>query len=40
VFWRIEVPLALRPILAAIALAFARVLAEFAAAFWIADRRP
>jgi molybdate transport system permease protein len=40
VFWRIEVPLALRPILAAIAVAFARVLAEFAAAFWIADRRP
>ena len=40
VFWRIELPLALRPILAAIALAFARVLGEFAAAFWIADRRP
>ncbi len=40
VFLRIELPLALRPIAAAIALAFARVLAEFAAAFWIADRRP
>ena len=40
VFLRIELPLALRPVLAAIALAFARVLAEFAAAFWIADRRP
>jgi molybdate transport system permease protein len=40
VFLRIELPLTLRPILAAVALAFARVLAEFAAAFWIADRRP
>jgi molybdate transport system permease protein len=40
VFLRIELPLALRPILAAIALAFARVLAELAAAFWIADRLP
>ena len=40
VFLRIELPLELRPILAAIALAFARVLAELAAAFWIADRRP
>jgi molybdate transport system permease protein len=40
VFLRIELPLALRPFLTAIALAFARVLAEFAAAFWIADRRP
>jgi molybdate transport system permease protein len=40
VFLRIELPLALRPILAAIVLAFARVLAEFAAAFWIASRRP
>ena len=40
VFFRIELPLALRPILAAIALAFARVLAELAAAFWIAERRP
>jgi molybdate transport system permease protein len=40
VFFRIELPLALRPILAAIALAFARVLAELAAAFWIASRRP
>ena len=40
VFLRIELPLALRPILAAIALAFARVLAELAAAFWIADRHP
>jgi molybdate transport system permease protein len=40
VFLRIELPLALRPILAAIALAFARVLAELAAAFWIASRRP
>ena len=40
VFLRIELPLALRPVLAAIALAFARVLAELAAAFWIADRRP
>jgi molybdate transport system permease protein len=40
VFFRIELPLALRPILAATALAFARVLAEFAAAFWIANRRP
>jgi len=39
VFLRIELPLALRPILAAIALAFARVLAEFAAAFWIAGQR-
>src|SRR5664279_3726443 len=40
VFLRIELPLALRPILAAIALAFARVLGELAVAFWIADRRP
>jgi molybdate transport system permease protein len=40
VFWRIELPLDLWPVLAAIALAFARVLAELAAAFWIADRRP
>jgi ABC-type sulfate transport system permease component len=40
VFLRIELPLELRPILAAIALAFARVLAELAAAFWIADRHP
>jgi molybdate transport system permease protein len=40
VFLRIELPLALRPILAATALAFARVLAEFAAAFWIAGQRP
>ena len=39
VFLRIELPLVLRPILAAVALAFARVLAELAAAFWIADRR-
>jgi molybdate transport system permease protein len=38
-FLRIELPLALRPILAAIVLAFARVLGELAAAFWIADRR-
>ena len=40
VFLRIELPLALRPILAAIALAFARVLLELAAAYWIADQRP
>jgi ABC-type molybdate transport system permease subunit len=40
VFLRIELPLALRPIVAAIALAFARLLGELAAAFWIADRRP
>ena len=40
VFLRIELPLELRPILAAIALAFARVLAELAAAIWIASRRP
>ena len=40
VFLRIDLPLALRPLLAALALAFARVLAELAAAFWIADRRP
>jgi molybdate transport system permease protein len=40
VFLRIELPLALRPILAAIALAFARVLLELAAAFWIASRHP
>ena len=40
VFWRIELPLALRPILTAIALAFARLLGEFAVAFWIADVRP
>jgi molybdate transport system permease protein len=40
VFLRIELPLELRPILAAIALAFARVLGELAAAFWIASRRP
>ena len=39
VFLRIELPLALRPILTAIALAFARVLGELAAAFWIASRR-
>ena len=39
-FLRIELPLELRPILAATALAFARVLAEFAAAFWIAGQRP
>jgi molybdate transport system permease protein len=40
VFLRIELPLELRPILAATALAFARVLAELAAAFWIAAQRP
>jgi len=40
VFLRIELPLVLRPILATTALAFARVLAELAAAFWIASRRP
>jgi len=40
VFARIELPLVLRPILAAIALAFARVLGELAAAIWIASRRP
>jgi ABC-type molybdate transport system permease subunit len=40
VFLRIDLPLALRPILAAIALAFALVLAQLAAAFWIADQRP
>ena len=40
VFLRIELPLELRTILAAIALAFARVLTELAAAFWIAERRP
>ena len=40
VFLRIELPLALQPILAAIALAFALVLAQLAAAFWIADQRP
>jgi len=40
VFLRIDLPLALRPILAAIALAFALVLAQLAAALWIADQRP
>ncbi|MGA9627340.1 MAG: ABC transporter permease subunit [Bryobacteraceae bacterium] len=40
VFLRIELPLVLRPILVATALAFARVLAELATAFWIASRRP
>ena len=40
VFFRIELPLELRPILAAIALDFALVLAQLAAAFWIADQRP
>jgi molybdate transport system permease protein len=40
VFLRIDLPLELRPILAAIALAFARVLGELAAAHWIADQRP
>jgi molybdate transport system permease protein len=40
VFLRIELPLVLRPILAAMAVAFARVLAELAAAIWIADQRP
>jgi molybdate transport system permease protein len=40
VFLRIDLPLGLRPILAAIALAFALVLAQLAAAFWIADQRP
>jgi molybdate transport system permease protein len=40
VFLRIDLPLELRPILAAIALAFARVLGELAAAYWIADQRP
>jgi molybdate transport system permease protein len=40
VFLRIELPLVLWPVLAAVALAFARVLAELAVAFWIADRRP
>jgi len=39
VFWRIELPLAHRAILAAVGFAFARVLAELAAAFWIADPR-
>ena len=39
VFLRIELPLAMRYILAAIALAFVRVLAELAAAFWIAGQR-
>jgi molybdate transport system permease protein len=40
VFLRIDLPLELRLILAATALAFARVLAELAAAYWIADLRP
>jgi len=40
VFLRIALPLELRPILAATALAFARVLAELAAAYWIAAQRP
>ncbi len=39
VFSRIGLPLALRPVLAAIALVFARVLGELAAAFWLADPR-
>ena len=34
VFWRMELPLVLRPILAATALAFGRALAESLAAFW------
>jgi molybdate transport system permease protein len=40
VFSLVELPLAFRPILAAAVLGFARVLAELAAAFWIADFRP
>ena len=40
VFLRIELPLALRPILASLVLAFARVLGELAAAFWIANQHP
>jgi molybdate transport system permease protein len=40
VFLRIDLPIELWPILAATALAFARVLAELAAAHWIADQRP
>lgn len=40
VFLRIALPLAWRPILAAAAIAFARVLSEFAATLWIASRLP
>jgi molybdate transport system permease protein len=40
VFLRIDLPLELRPILGATGLALARVLAELAAAFWIANQRP
>ncbi|MBZ5723893.1 MAG: ABC transporter permease subunit [Acidobacteriia bacterium] len=39
VFARIELPLAIRALLAAIALVFARLVAELAAAFWLADPR-
>lgn len=38
VFWRVSLPLAWRPIAAAVALAFARVSTEFLAALWIAER--
>jgi molybdate transport system permease protein len=40
VFLRIDLPLELLPISAAIALAFTLVLAQLAAAFWIAGQRP
>jgi len=38
IFWRVSLPLAWRPIAAAVALAFARVSTEFLAALWIAER--
>ena len=40
VFWRIALPLGWRPILAAAAVAFARVLTEFAAVLIVARRAP
>ena len=38
VFWRITLPLAWRPVMAAAGLVFGRVLTEYAAALWIARR--
>jgi molybdate transport system permease protein len=37
VFWRIALPLALRPLLAAAAIIFARIGTEYAATLWIAQ---
>jgi len=38
VFWRVTLPLAYRPLLAASGIVFARVVTEYAATLWIANR--